>query len=115
MASGPMFFGDHKALNNLYLALDEEYDSLAERRIGLTGEFSCDNLVDVLKESAGILESMPESGMAEMYSFAAQLEINYCIELKAAMMLASEGTKNLVAHISDNSEIRQYKLQQRLK
>lgn len=115
-ASGSMFFADHAELAGMYGDLDSDYDSLVERRIGLTGSFDRASLVEVLHEASELVGSMPESeDMHSMFSFSDLLEKSYVAELKRAEAGQSSGTVNMLQGLADMSEVRQYKIQRRLK
>lgn len=114
IAKGQSFFSDHAELAGMYDTIDSDYDSLVERRIGLTGSFDRASLSEVLHESCEIVGNMPESEMNEMFSFAMSLESEYVRELKNAEAGQSSGTVNMLQGLSDESEVRQYKIQRRL-
>ena len=116
IAQGSTFFADHVELAGMYAALDNDYDSLVERRIGLTGSFDRASLVEVLHEAAELVGSMPEGeDIYGMFSFADILEKSYVAELKRAEAGQSSGTINMLQGLADMSEVRQYKIQRRLK
>lgn len=115
-AQGPSFAADHDMMAAMYAEADADYDALAERYIGLTGEMSREMLVSVVKESADILANMPlDKSVAEQLKFALNLEQSLCSEIASRAESHTAGTRNLMEGLADKSEVRQYKLQQRWK
>lgn len=114
VAKGQAFFSDHAELAGMYDAIDSDYDSLVERRIGLTGTFDRASLSEVLQQACEIVSNIPESEMSDMFSFSLALESEYVRELKNAEAGQSSGTVNMLQGLSDVSEVRQYKIQRRL-
>lgn len=112
MCQGDTFYSDHEELGDLYGVYTELYDSIVERMIG-TGKPI--DLVKVQVDAAKMLD-----GEAEPKAFSAAFaglltcEQELCKLLIEANEGASLGTQNLVQGIADDSEVRQYKLQQRL-
>lgn len=112
VCQGDTFYSDHEELGDLYGVYTGLYDSVVERMIG-TGK-SID-LVKVQADAAKMLD-----GEAEPKAFSAAFaglltcEQELCKILIEANEGASLGTQNLVQGIADDSEVRQYKLQQRL-
>lgn len=128
VASGHSFFADHAELALMYAAVDADYDSVAERRIGLGNAFSASDAANVVAEAAELLKALPEAetitiatqeistpSINAMFSFAMQLESEYVRELKSAESGMSAGTINMLQGLADLSEVRQYKIGQRLK
>jgi DNA-binding ferritin-like protein len=118
IANGCSFAGDHDMLAGMYAALDAEYDRLVERHIGLGNELSRDMAVDILKESAEFMQSMPDSmgsaNMNEFFQYALDMESMLRGQLVQAMAGASKGTENLLQDLCDKSEAREYKLRRRI-
>lgn len=117
LVKGKSFFADHEAFNEFYTQLDGQYDSVAERAVGLYNE-SLDlniilpainmNLQIVLKEYNNS-EDMHTGGVL------LEKELLKICSLVEKHPMATGGTKELVAGIADNAEVRLYKLNQRLK
>lgn len=109
---GDTFYSDHEELGDLYGVYTGLYDSVVERMIGLGKPI---DLVKVQVDAAKMLD-----GEAEPKAFSAAFaglltcEQELCKILIEANEGASLGTQNLVQGIADDSEVRQYKLQQRL-
>jgi DNA-binding ferritin-like protein len=114
LAQGPSFFADHLALGEFYAAHDAAYDSVVERLIAMWP--GCDLFV-IATEADAMLQAQPHT-VGEMWGGILSLEKELCnnIEITLGKMGGfSMGTVNLLAGIADASEVRQYKIQQRLK
>lgn len=112
-ASGATFFSDHEFLGELYGKYEDAYDGLIERMIGLGMEFdlpeiTCDASSDV--EAAGY-----DHTTTECFRGLLEREKKICEEVRNLMPSASVGTQNFIAQLADDSEVRQYKIGQRLK
>lgn len=112
MCQGDTFYSDHEELGDLYGVYTGLYDSVVERMIGLGKPI---DLVKVQVDAAKMLDSEAEP-KAFSAAFAGLLtcEQDLCKLISEANEGASLGTQNLVQGIADDSEVRQYKLQQRL-
>ena len=110
MCSGPTFVSDHPFLAELYGAYEEEYDGVIERMIGLGEKI---NLAEIHKMAAKDLE-VPQS-FEQAFKELMVCEKSLCKACEALAKDASLGTENMLAGIADKSEMRQYKLKQRLK
>lgn len=96
---GATFFQDHAFLSELYSAYEGHYDDIVERMIGLDEEI---DLVTVQKY---------ESCYKELLDFEEEL----CRMIEELAKGSSQGTIDLIGAIGSSSEVRQYKLKQRLK
>jgi len=117
LTKGKSFFADHAAFNDFYSELDGQYDSVAERAVGLYNEpldltiilpAITANLQIVLKDYTNS-EDMHKGGVLlenELLKICAFIDNN---------PMTTSGTKDLVTGIADNAEVRLYKLNQRLK
>lgn len=111
-----VFFSDHEFLGELYKGYEDDYDDVVERIIGLTG--SCD-LLDIQLGACEVLKTLPlplkENG--QLLEQILLLEKHLCqkIDLLSNTPGISQGTIQLIGDIANKSEVRQYKLQQRLK
>ena len=116
VASGVAFEGDHEMMLEFYEAMDDAYDSLIERHMGLGGSMSKVDFLKIIDNAEEVLEQMPESEDYQAHLAHAQsLESDFRKLLEEASMSASGGTKNLLEGLMDASEVRSYKLNQRLK
>lgn len=107
---GDTFFQDHAFLGDLYSGYESDYDDVIERMIGLEQE--CD-LIEIHQKAAEAL-SEPKS-YKECFKEILKMEEQLCEAIDKLIKESSEGTKQLIGNIADKSEMRQYKLKQRLK
>ena len=115
VSNGLSFSSDHELMAEFYAAVDVDYDSLVERRMGLGGSMGKSELLDIITEAHVALEQIPEGAdMNAHLKYALQLEQLYRAELSLACEGASKGTENLLAAMADASEVRSYKINQRL-
>ncbi len=116
IANGACFSSDHSMMSGFYKELDNSYDSLVERFIGLGNKMDKSELVSFINESVGVLEEIPEGDdMIVHFNHALSLEDSLRAELKSAKEGASCGTENLLEGLADQSEVRAFKLNQRVK
>jgi DNA-binding ferritin-like protein len=112
------FFSDHEAFGSFYGSLDDAYDSIAERLVGLSDSSQL-NLHAILDGTSAKCKQYPQDAKENTTLFQAALqcevELKQMLEslIKAGNM--SEGTKNLLAQLSDDSESRVYKIKARIK
>ena len=114
MIKGCTFFEDHEFLGELYSTYENAYDSIIERIIFLAGTA---NLSDInsraFMSSAGF---NPEGKTSlEIFSAIMVIEQAICSVVKNAVPGATDGTQNLLQGLADESEVRQYKIGQRIK
>jgi DNA-binding ferritin-like protein len=111
MCKGDTFYADHETLGELYPVYEAAYDGVVERMIGLGKEI---DLASVQKEAADMCS---QKGVATSFSDAfkniLECEKELCKVLDEANEGASLGTQNFVQGLADQSEMRQYQLQQR--
>ena len=113
--TGPTFYEDHEVLGDLYPKYEETYDSLVERMIGLGMP------VDLIESQSGavaVIQKLPLTpDPTKCFSTILQLEGILCkkVEECLASHPYSEGTKQMLGGMADESEGRQYKLKQRIK
>lgn len=109
---GETFFSDHKQFGKFYETYDREYDSVVERMIGLGSK--CD-LAKLNENGAKLAAVHPnEHDPKKLYTILLSGEKALCRCCTECMDKASEGTKNLLAQICDNSEQRQFLMKKRL-
>jgi DNA-binding ferritin-like protein len=117
LTKGQAFFGDHPAFNDFYSEIEDQYDSVVERAIGLYHEpLDLSILLPAISKNLEMVlgdyntpEDMLNGGLA------LEKELIKICDLVEDNPMATLGTKNLIAGIADSSEIRSYKLNQRLK
>lgn len=116
VVSGESFSSDHELLSNFYTQLDSSYDMLIERYIGLGNECGKDCLLSIMDESIKALKEMPNvEDMNTLLQYALNLELIFQKDLEEADRSATYGTKNLLQQLACESEVRVYKLNQRVK
>ena len=112
------FHSDHAFFGETYEAMSDAYDSVIERIIGLMGEEAVKPQT-LLLEVNEKLKMAPSTGVKEnkvFYQFQLMLEQELC--KKVSMTIAagvSPGTEQLLGNLCDFSEMRQYKIKQRIK
>lgn len=109
------FFSDHSYLGDLYSVYLELFDSLCERVIGLGGEVN-EFLVTV--EAVSMFNkyiNVEFTDNTQYFVYLAGFEKQFRDLCAAANEGASLGVSNLVSQMSDDSEARSYKLNQRIK
>jgi len=108
------FFTDHEAFAEFYSTLESTYDSVIERMLGLDVVI---DLVVIQELAVAKLKSLSHPvDNAGMFLIGLNLEKEMCsIVEKLCSGQASQGVKNLLAGEADKSEVRQYKLKQRIK
>lgn len=107
---GSTFFQDHEFLGALYAEYENDYDSLVERAIGLDEEV---DLISVHKDAVQGLQS--PSDYKSCFKELLKYEKELCLLCEEVAEDSTLGTNNLIAAIADKSELRQYKMKQRLK
>lgn len=116
IAHGPTFKADHELMSDFYTQLESSYDSLIERYIGIGAEMDKSQLLSIITDAHAVLDSIPEgTDMDTHFQYALELEISLRAEIQSSMEMHSEGTKNLLAALADESEVRSYKLKQRVR
>lgn len=113
------FHQDHAFFSDTYQAMDSAYDSVIERIIGLYGEDAVE-LNRIVAEVALKLHDCPSTGVKENKEFYVQqlkFEQELCklVETICKHPNVSQGTIQVIADLGDKSEVRQYKIKQRIK
>lgn len=110
------FFADHEYLSDAYEEILDSYDGVIERMIGKNMN---PDLVMIQVAAVEKLKALPKATKdnTEAFNIILSLEKELCmlIEKYAVEQKPSQGCLNLIAGIADQSEVRQYKLQQRTK
>ena len=110
LIGGETFLQDHEFLSELYAGYEADYDSVVERMIGLGEDM---DLVKIQKDAVSGLKA-PKSFM-DAYKEILSCEEELIAACEKLAKPATLGTNNLLAAIADKSEMRVYKLKQRLK
>lgn len=112
---GETFFPDHDFLGGIYEAYEGAYDNVVERMIGLGMKPA---IVKITSEACKKFEDMASDSMVQTDTMLAKilgLEKEFCSQIEEAMKgELSQGTQNMLQGLCDESEVRQYKLKQRL-
>lgn len=115
LAKGPVFFADHEFLGELYPVYEKSYDSVVERALGLGLE---PDLVDITVDAAQMLPYFSNfKENRDCFEMILKLEQSLCKQIEQYLQSTkvSEGTKQLLGTICDESEARMYQLRQRIK
>lgn len=118
LVNGPSFGPDHDFFGSAYNTHESDFDNVVERVIGLYGEAHID-FAGLTMQAAQALASMKISKKVSNEQFFEQQlahEQSLCqqIDQLCAVKGVSEGTKQLLGNIADASEMRCYKIKQRL-
>lgn len=114
LCDGITFFSDHEFFGSTYEAYEGAYDAAVERMIGLGMK------LDIFKLQMSAAELIAQSRMRDnsdafTHLLTAEEVIGKLVEKCIAEGEYSQGTVNLLAQFADDSEVRRYKIQQRLK
>jgi DNA-binding ferritin-like protein len=113
LIKGSTFFQDHGFLGELYPKYTEIYDGIVERIIG------ADENIDLIKINQIAFETMKQAGITDdpkkIFINLLNFEEYVCNQIEELVQGYSEGTRQMLGTIADESEVRQYKLKQRIK
>lgn len=113
------FFQDHEFFGETYKSIENSYDDVIERIIGLTSEDSVLSLQDIISRVDIKLKNAPSKSVKEnltFYTFLLEMETQlYVIIEKIITSKPTCGTEQLVGEIANQCEMRQYKIKQRIK
>jgi DNA-binding ferritin-like protein len=113
IAKGQTFFQDHEFLGELYSAYESAYDSIIERMIGLGQN---PDISGITMDAATMISDHDSNQSTQTcLSYLLSTEKSICAAIKEQVSKSSVGTQNLLQGLADESEMRQYKLGQRLK
>lgn len=111
------FLSDHAFFGEVYEALDDAYDNVAERLIGLK-DSSVIPFMELMDAVNMKLKQLPHDykDNAQMFQTLLQLEseMRAIIEEYIKSGEYSQGTVNMLAQLADDSEVRTYKIKRRL-
>ena len=115
LTQGASFFSDHEFFGSAYGAMDGAYDRLAERYIGEFGNKAFET-VTIAKVVMGEVTDYQVEDMCccDMLETGLKLEQRLSAELTALDKVAPIGLRNLIGDLAEQSDIRQYKIKQRL-
>lgn len=114
LTKGVTFFSDHSFFGDAYAAYESAYDAVIERMIGLDMSVNLGTVTAVAGEKAGKM-TLPGMDAVRMFSAILELEKEICVAVKTYAASTTDGTQNLIQGLADESEIRQYKLKQRIR
>lgn len=112
--SGPTFFEDHEFLGGLYGTYEGVYDSLVERMIGLGKSPDLWKIGDEANKDFQEKECGNSSQEFLTCLLHCEKETSTLVEAAVKSKEYTQATLNLLIQIGDDSEARQYKIQQRL-
>lgn len=112
------FFSDHDFFGSAYGCLDTIYDGIAERGIGLYGMsfLNTGKVLSIVAQKFTSLPSLNVKSNKDYFVASEKLESELRMLCDKVMKdpKTSEGTKNMIAAVMDDSEVRSYKIKQRL-
>jgi len=114
---GTAFFADHKAFEKFYKECEDDYDAAAERAIGLYNEqLDLEVLLPAIAMNLKSLTRQYSNNTDMMYNDGMTLEkeLQKICDTMDMNPKATSGIKQLVGTIGEHSEIRAYKLKQRM-
>jgi DNA-binding ferritin-like protein len=115
LVTGKDFHSDHAFFAATYAAMELNYDALAEYFVALNGNkaFKTKQVSKLVQEE---LEGMSVESMSaeEMYKEALKMEAEYQTYLAATNKAAPLGLQNAVQGMATESDVRVYKIKQRL-
>mgnify|MGYP003353200251 CR=1 FL=1 len=112
LTSGPTFFQDHEFFGELYPAYESAYDGLIERVIGLGGN---PDIAETNITAANVLKIANDKNAQEFFARILASEKGIQGMIDEAIKTQTQGTQNFLQGLADDSEVRVYKIQQRLK
>ncbi|NDC24782.1 MAG: hypothetical protein EBZ49_11750 [Proteobacteria bacterium] len=118
LAARTPFHSDHAFFAEVYGAADDAFDSIIERMIGLMGEESV-GYPGILMEAASKVQKLPYAGVKEnamFYQVILDMEKQICAKASEIIQAGvTPGVEQLVGELCNQSEMRQYKIKQRIK
>jgi len=112
---GITFFADHEFLASAYEAYTEAYDAIIERMIGTDIPY---DLNQILTSATDKVKTYPDTlkiPSSSIFNVILEIEKELCAIITNYGSEYSVGTINLIAQFADDSEVRQYKIRQRIK
>ena len=114
LVKGQTFLEDHEFLGELYGKYEEAYDKCIERIIAFTG--TADVTAITSKACASAAQINPNGKQAaEMFAIILTLEKQFCALIKTVVPDCTDGTQNFLQGLADESEMRQYKISQKIR
>lgn len=118
LVKGSSFHSDHSFFGDVYEQVAGDFDSLAERIVGLYGEEHL-ALQPMLTAVVAKLSDAPSIAVEDnqtFYSHQLKMEESLC-KLVEKIIAAGvyPGTEQLIGEIANKAEMRKYKIKQRMK
>lgn len=115
LVSGPGFHADHKFFGKSYKELEADYDLLVEYCVSMYGKegFITQEITDMVARQLSDL-SVEEMSAEEMYEKSIELEKEYQEYIVKLNSKAPLGLQNTVQDFATKSDIRSYKMKQRI-
>lgn len=114
LCSKAVFMQDHEHFADLYTAYENHYDDVIERMIGLGQPVDIQNITTKACQAfAGMQLNVPEN--ADYFKKIIELEQAIQEIIKQETPKSTIGTQQLIGDQADKSEMRLYKLRQRVK
>jgi DNA-binding ferritin-like protein len=116
LVQGSSFFSDHEFLGEAYEAYTKAYDDTIERMIGLgTQEVNPLNITAEAANDALENYKLDNADSYDIFYALLGLEKNICEIVRDIIEKGvTHGTSNLLEGFADQSEMRQYKINQRI-
>jgi len=113
LTGGETFFQDHSFFGDLYGTYEDAYDGIIERMIGIG---QTPDIVGITKKACEFLADHSSDKTAEVfYSKLSATEIQIRGLIDNVLKGQSQGTTNFLQGLADESEVRSFKISQRLK
>lgn len=111
LVKGKTFFQDHDFLGEIYPAYEKDYDDVVERSIWIGKPV---NIMQTNQKASGLLSEDSELSIESCLRQLLSSEKFLCSAIEEVKDEFSEGTRQMLGNIADKSEVRQYKLKQRI-
>lgn len=118
LVKGTPFHSDHGFFGDVYDTVAGDFDDVAERIVGIYGEEHL-NLQNMMQAVVGKLMDAPSTGVEDnkiFYSYQLKMEDTLCKLIDRIISTGvNPGTEQLIGEICNKSEMRRYKIRQRMK
>ena len=112
---GPSFFADHEFLKDAYKAYTKAYDMTIEDMIGLGDEVNPIQVTANAADEANTRYNILRMDAYDMFSELLTLEREICDTITETIKDGvTHGTSNLLQGFATDSQVRQYKIKQRI-
>lgn len=113
LCKGATFFEDHAFFGDAYESHEADYDDVVERTIGLFGPQTVD-FKKIAMMAAHELEQADLSAQVFEQQLKHEQELCSMIDSLCKHKAANQGLVQLLGNIADKSQVRQYKIKQKL-